>query len=255
VHRNKANVPFTNLSQWIKSRFMTIRRTLPKLFILAVFALMAVVIASRLGVVDLPRKYDPFALPDLDETPHWLTSTQLKLLDFEPENCKFALANTGLPASLRPAKAVGTSCELSGIVLLSRLSAARLKPEETRCNIAARLYMWEKHVLQPAALSYFHEPVAEILHFGSFSCRTIAGSSYMSEHAHANAFDISAFKLKSGKVISVLKDWSPRTTEMKFLHAARDGACDYFNLTLSPDYNAAHKDHFHVDMGWVRGCN
>jgi hypothetical protein len=77
----------------------------------------------------------------------------------------------------------------------------------------------------------------------------------MSEHAQANAFDISGFRLKSGKLISVLNHWPNTSAESKFLHAARDSACDYFNLTLSPDYNAAHKDHFHVDMGWIRSCN
>jgi hypothetical protein len=138
--------------------------------------------------------------------------------------------------------------------LFSRLSIARLRPEETRCAIAARLYMWERHVLQPLSRATFGEPVSEIMHFGSFSCRTIAGSAMMSEHATANAFDISGFRLKSGKLVSVLKDWKGATPESRFLHQARAGACDYFNLVLSPDYNAAHKDHFHLDMGWARGC-
>jgi hypothetical protein len=115
--------------------------------------------------------------------------------------------------------------------------------------------MWEKHVIQPEALRRFGEPVVEITHFGSFSCRTIAGSRYMSEHAKADAFDISGFRLKSGKLIGVLRDWPENSRESRFLREVRNGACDYFNLVLSPDYNAAHKDHFHVDMGWVRGCH
>lgn len=234
---------------------MTLRRTLPRLFFIAVAAAMATVVASRIGLIDLPRKYDPFALPDLDETPHWLTQMQLKLVDADVGNCAFALARTGLSIRLKPSKGQGTSCEIERPVTLDKLSRATIRAEDTRCNIAARLYMWEKHALQPAALRIFKEPVAEILHFGSYSCRTIAGSSHMSEHAQANAFDISGFRLKSGKLISVLNHWPNTSAESKFLHAARDSACDYFNLTLSPDYNAAHKDHFHVDMGWIRSCN
>jgi hypothetical protein len=234
---------------------MTVRRTLPRLFILAVFLLMAVIVASRLGLVDIPRKYDPLALPDLDETPHWLTTTQLKLVDFEPENCRIALSRTGRAVAFRPSQGLGTSCERTSTILLSALSSARLKPEETRCSIAARLYMWEKHAVQPEALRIYGEPVAEILHFGSYNCRTIAGSSWMSEHATANAFDISGFKLKSGKVISVLRDWPGASRESRFLRAVHKGACEWFNLTLSPDYNAAHKDHFHLDMGYIRGCH
>ncbi len=234
---------------------MKLSRAIPRLFILVVIAGVATLLASRAGLIDLPRKYDPFAVPDLDEAPHWLTSTQLKLVDLETENCRVALSRTGLPATLLPTKGIGTFCEVERPVRLSKLSRASIRPEDIRCNIAARLYMWEKHLLQPAAMRYFKEPVTEILHFGSYSCRTIAGSSHMSEHATANALDISGFKLRSGKTISVLNDWPKATTEMKFLHTVRDGLCDYFNLTLSPDYNAAHKDHFHVDMGWVGGCH
>ena len=233
---------------------MTLRRSGPRLIFLLLLICIGVLFAARLGLVDLPRKYDPLALPDLNETPHWLTGLQMKLVDADAQNCSFALTRAGLPASLQPTRGKGTSCERAETVLLSRLSTARLRPEETRCNIAARLYMWERHVLQPLAQASFGEPIVEITHFGSFSCRTIAGTSSMSEHANANAFDISGFRLKSGKMVSVLKDWNGPARESDFLHRARDGACSYFNLALSPDYNAAHKDHFHLDMGWARGC-
>jgi hypothetical protein len=233
---------------------MTIKRALPRLFILAVAAMMAILLASRLNLIDLPRKYDPLAVPDLDETPHWLTNTQLKLVDLEPANCQAALARAGLPTTFRPAKGMGTSCEVSSAVTLTRLSEARLRSEDTRCNIAARLYMWEKHIVQKAARRHFGEPVTEILHFGSYSCRTIAGSDHMSHHANANAIDISGFRLRNGITISVLKDWGTRGPEAVFLNTIHNGACDYFNTTLGPDYNAAHRDHFHLDMGWYRTC-
>jgi hypothetical protein len=36
------------------------------------------------------------------------------------------------------------------------------------------------------------------------------------------------------------------------LRDARDGAWRAFNVVLSPDYDAAHRSHFHFDMGrWV----
>jgi len=43
------------------------------------------------------------------------------------------------------------------------------------------------------------------------------------------------------------------------LQAVRGGACGYFTTVLSPDYNAAHADHFHLDQakrlgGWG-ACN
>ncbi|MFN4225017.1 MAG: extensin family protein [Hyphomonas sp.] len=32
------------------------------------------------------------------------------------------------------------------------------------------------------------------------------------------------------------------------------GACRLFSVTLGPDYDAAHADHFHMDMGPQRAC-
>jgi hypothetical protein len=209
---------------------------------------------SRMGFIDWPSHYDPLALPDLTEKPYWLTQTRLKLIDADGQNCRLALSRAGMNFSPSPRRGAGTRCELEDAVQLSHLESAKIQSEDTRCNIAARLYMWERNVVQPEALRRLGEGVAEITHFGSYSCRTIRGSSYMSEHSTANAFDISGFRLRSGKLISVLKDWDSGT-KSEFLHAVHDGLCDYFNLTLSPDYNTDHRDHFHVDMGWVRGCH
>jgi hypothetical protein len=233
---------------------MRLRRTIATAFILGMATSMLAILAARLGLIDLPRRFDPFAVPNLAQPPNWLTSTQLKLVDLEPLNCKAAFSVAGIPVLLKPTRNADMPCEIEYPIEMTRLSQARLRPTEMRCNIGARLYMWEKHVLQPAALYHFKEPIADILHFGSFSCRTIAGSSNMSEHANANAFDIAGFRLRSGRQITLLKDWSGAGPEASFLRTARDGLCDYFNVTLSPDYNAAHRDHFHVDMGWWRSC-
>jgi hypothetical protein len=210
--------------------------------------------ASRIGVFEWPRAYDPLALPDLQAAPGFLTDWQMKAVDLVPEKCATVLNRAGMTALLRPARNLGSSCAVTGAVTVARLSTARLRPEDMRCAIAARLYTWERHVLQPAARRILGEDIAEITHFGSFSCRTIRGATSMSEHATANAFDISGFKTRSGKMISVKRDWGKPSPEGKLLYAARDGLCDWFNATLSPDYNADHADHFHVDMGWWQTC-
>jgi len=75
-----------------------------------------------------------------------------------------------------------------------------------------------------------------------------------SEHAFANAWDVAAFELRDGSLISVLKDWNGARQKKKFLRDARSAACDIFRVTLSPDYNAAHADHFHLDMGPSSSC-
>jgi len=41
----------------------------------------------------------------------------------------------------------------------------------------------------------------------------------------------------------------------RFLKDVRSSACRWFNMVLSADYNDAHADHLHVDMGWYTGCH
>ncbi|MDH5833499.1 extensin family protein [Luteimonas kalidii] len=47
---------------------------------------------------------------------------------------------------------------------------------------------------------------------------------------------------------------APVSDEAAFLRAVRDGACQWFDAVLGPDYNAAHADHFHFDRGGGRIC-
>ncbi|HST92644.1 MAG TPA: extensin family protein, partial [Brevundimonas sp.] len=57
--------------------------------------------------------------------------------------------------------------------------------------------------------------------------------------------------LADGRKVSVLADWDgdgPAGPEgSTFLKRIRDGACRAFGTTLSPDYNAAHANHLHLD--------
>ena len=216
----------------MKSTFWLVFR---RLMLLAAVVMLLAYPASRVGVFEWPRAYDPLALPDVTVAPGFLTEWQMQLVDMRPTDCALVLQRAGLAAVLKPAKNAGSSCEVSGAIAVSGFSMARIKPEDMRCAMAARLYVWERHVLQPAARRILGEEIVEVLHFGSFSCRTMRGRSNMSEHAMANAFDIAGFRTKSGRVISVKRDWNTGNAEDAFLHAARNGLCDWFNSTLSPD--------------------
>jgi hypothetical protein len=229
---------------------LAVRRVL----LLALVLLLAAYPAARLGLFEWPRAYDPFAIPDLDEPTGPFLSWQMKLIDLEPQNCKAAFGLVGRSVSFVPVKGAGSSCEVTDAIAVARISTARINPEDMRCAIAFRLFAWERDTLQPAARRLLGEEITEIKHFGSYNCRTMRGSARLSQHATANAFDIAGFRTKSGKHISVLRDWDKPTAAGQFLKATRDGLCDWFNVTLSPDYNAAHADHFHVDMGLWRSC-
>lgn len=220
--------------------------------------LLAVVLGGLLAVWrsgSIPPRFDPLTPLDLSEPPNPVTAIKLWLIEDDSQACISVLRRAGVSLKEMPARSVTPNCRLESTVLVSRLSRASFNPEEMRCDIALRLYLWERHDIQPLARRHFGAAVNRISHFGSYSCRTIAGSSRMSEHATGNAIDISGFTLTNGKTVSLKRDWFVDGASSDFLRDLRSRACLLFNMVLSPDYNEAHADHFHVDMGWSMGCH
>lgn len=132
------------------------------------------------------------------------------------------------------------------------MKPARAAPS---CAVSAGLILWQRDSVGPMAQAFFGQKLARIENLGSYNCRNIAGGNARSEHSRANAIDISAFILADGTRISLSDHWDDDGAKGAFLRAVRDGACDIFTTTLSPDYNAAHADHFHLDLakrtgGW-----
>ena len=67
--------------------------------------------------------------------------------------------------------------------------------------------------------------------------------------------DVGGVTLSNGMTMTVAKDWSDPGPKGAFLHAIRDGACKTFSGgALSPDYNADHHDHLHLDVGGYSLC-
>lgn len=128
------------------------------------------------------------------------------------------------------------------------------------CPVAAALLLWQRDIVQPAALRHFGRSVVTIDHYGSFSCRRVNNrpDGDWSQHATADAVDIAGFRLAGGAAITVRGDWNGESDRAAFLREVRDGACRMFSNVLSPDSNAAHADHFHLDTarrGWSgAGC-
>lgn len=85
----------------------------------------------------------------------------------------------------------------------------------------------------------------EVRHMGSYVCRKIRGSSHFwSQHSFGSAVDISHINGASLK-----EDWFKENENSKYLKQAGKDACHYFSNVLTPDSNAAHHDHFHLDNG------
>jgi hypothetical protein len=119
-----------------------------------------------------------------------------------------------------------------------------------RCPMIPQIEKWVAEVVEPAARRYYGQPLAELTVAASYSCRPMnhVSGAQLSEHGYANAIDISKFIMANGEVITVKGGWYGNDRDRAFLRAVHDGACQDFTTVLGPEFNAAHKDHFHLDV-------
>lgn len=207
----------------------------------------------------------PWTSLDLGQPIGLFTGRKLTGLTDDFPACRAALDRAGVNYQALPPRRGEGRCGYDDAVRFTTGGSRRIGFSPAglgvACPVAAALAVWEWNVVQPAAEAELGSRVEAIDHFGSYSCRRIYGrdAGVWSEHSTADAVDIAGFRLADGRRITVARDWSGDGPEARFLRAVRDGACDLFATTLSPDYNAAHRDHLHLDqaerggMGW-RGC-
>ena len=157
---------------------------------------------------------------------------------------------TGARAQSKPDFSDSPECGISPQVRVGAVAGAVLKPVNTRCQTALRLAMWTEHSQQPAAQQMFGQSIARIEHFSSYSYlvmrTTNGGVSRMSTHSTADAIDISGFTLTDGTTVNLQHDWGGEGGKSQFLRHANETACDWFRVTLGPEYNRLHADHFHL---------
>ena len=148
-----------------------------------------------------------------------------------------------------------------GDVTFRYLSSAEATPMLMDCSLAPRL----------AELATLVAPygIDEVIHLGIYNYRCIgggdpdSGTCTPSQHAYAKAIDIHAFGLAgSDAIYSTETDWviredlpdvcpgMPAGEADRVLHelACAMWSQSIFHIVLTPDYNDAHRNHFHVDL-------
>lgn len=109
--------------------------------------------------------------------------------------------------------------------------------------------------------------VVEVRHIGTYNCRVISGTNTLSRHAFGDAIDLYGFTFDDGTTYTLVDDWEHDTTSFaseggEWLYTAAHRWYDAYlwNIILTPNYNAAHDNHFHVDLspashyiGWFDG--
>lgn len=224
-------------------------------FTLLVLVVGVAVLGVWRGGWSLPPQWNPWAPLDVNAAPNLLTRYKLMALRNDPQLCDQALATSGLRAVRQTDSRSDASCPLTNALRVQGAEVALSSSFLASCPLAVAFALFERHALQPAAATIYGQKVVWVDHLGSFACRNLYGreSGARSQHATANALDIAGFRLADGRTVSVLKDWPKDNPDGRFLRQVRDGACDMFSVVFSPDYNAAHRNHFHLDVGpwWI----
>lgn len=230
--------------------------------LLALAGLWAVLIDLAIGGLLLgvaialwaPREDLPWTPLVLDQPMGLATAVKFERAADDPAMCRAVLEQGGVRVVEEPDRVAGT-CATRDTVRLPAAVLAPAAPVMT-CAQALAYAFWVRHAVQPAARAELGEPIGRIDHYGTYACRNMYGreTGRRSEHATANALDVAGFRTASGRRVTVLGDFQDDGSEGRFLRRARDGACPWFRAVLSPDYNAAHRDHLHLDRGRYRAC-
>lgn len=224
------------------------------------FTLLAVLLIEGMAWMQRHRQDMPWAELDLTAPPGRFTAAKIAELGEDAPRCRALLAASGNESRPAPSRRPSEGCGYDDGTLLSLDIAPSPGGLVTSCPVAAALSVWERQV-EAEAQRLLGTGVRRFVHAGSYSCRRLynRADGPFSEHATADAVDILGFELTDGRRLSVLRDWNGRPQDAAFLRAARDAACRVFSTVLSPEYNAAHRDHLHLDTanrgpgGW-RAC-
>jgi hypothetical protein len=230
-------------------------KTIRRLSILLLLALVAGGVAIYESWIRLPPNLLPWSPVMLDSKPGWFANIQLNALSTDGAACRAALGRSAMKFSVMADRKIGEDCGFTDVVRADATPIPFSPRPVATCAMAAGLTWWQQR-LDEIAQTELHSRVVRIDQLGTYACRNInsAAEGRRSQHATANAIDIAAFHLADGRVISVLKDYGKETPEGHFLDGAHDSACGLFNIVLGPNYNRLHANHFHIDLGGFRFC-
>ena len=223
----------------------------------AVFWILVMAIAGLMlnAIERVPQNWKTVAHVHLKERPAPWANWQLNILAFAPKTCLSALSQANIAYKTIAYQAPKDGCGIDNGVTVQKLTARFSSPIESTCALTAALAWWEES-LDKDAMATMGAHIARVDHVGTYACRNVNGAAEgpRSTHASANAIDVTGFHFVNGKTATVKRDWAQPTPEGRFLALARADACRFFNAVLSPDYNALHHDHFHLDLGFWRAC-
>lgn len=211
---------------------------------------LVIVGAAVMGYRWLPSYYNPFVPLNLDDPPGKIT--QYKLRRLTPEACASLLSQANQKQLIQTQTLADSAgdCPLTDVVRVRNFGPVTLSSSFiASCPLALSSALFVHQQARSLTQTLMGSELARIEHVGSFACRNIyhRPDARRSEHASADALDISAFQLANGQRVTVLRGWREEKT-YPWLRALLSASCDYYGNGLGPEYNAAHANHFHLGM-------
>lgn len=205
----------------------------------------------------IPPEHNPLEKLNIDDPIGMATHSKIAHLRGDADACYAFLDESFIQYTRLDDSKPGEPCGFYNALTLDRSAFPYNAGLRMTCPVTAGLVVWEQQSLVLRAEEYLGTTPVRVLSYGSYSCRRLYGrkTGRYSEHARGNAVDITGFELRDGRRITVANDWGKKTPEGKFLKAIRNDACRVFSTVLGPEYNDAHADHFHLDMGGGGVCS
>jgi hypothetical protein len=178
----------------------------------------------------------------------------------ETRQCLSQLGTAKASFTPLPDQYYGAGCSTVGTVKLASLKSDRRELALSNlgpvtCPLAENFAGWARYGVDRTAQQILGSALVRIETMGSYSCRNVAGTARRSGHATASAIDVSGFVLADGRRISIAGDWSGGSAaEREFLKIIHTSACKRFGMVLGPAYNAAHRDHLHLELSERSMC-
>ncbi|TCV94336.1 extensin-like domain-containing protein [Biostraticola tofi] len=207
----------------------------------------------------LPPGYDPLAPLSVDDPPTFVTRYKLRQLSADIPACLEVLAQArqaGRISYSLPGDTKGT-CPLASPVRVQGFGPVSLSSSFlASCPLALSSAMFVSQSARPQAQAVLGTALTRVDHLGSYACRTIYSrpGARLSEHASAEALDLSAFRFADGRRVTVLAGWQQEGQPTAYLKTIFSQSCRYYGNSIGPDYNTAHANHFHLGMRGFGVC-
>ena len=216
-------------------------------------------IVVALGVLALQFKMTRIVLNQIAATYPISTIVnrlQLYTIPFNNEQCLNDLAKLDVDFKPQSDFTSGNGCRVQHAVRLARVGNVKLDNAPLlTCSMVTQLAQFESNHLQPTAKRVLGSKIKRIKHLGTYNCRSMRQfKGVLSQHAYANAIDVSGFVTEDGSIVDVERDWKGSQKKSKFLKKIALSACQSFRVSVSPDGDANHFNHLHWDTGLYPSC-